>query len=289
MSKLSASLKALIAAPYARPNTLPASPHVRSVYEALRTEAQGKNVGVPAWLSLSTAATMTMNSPEGLKQLYEIATDKSKDKEQSVQTAELMREVGLKCIGFNGVPRTINCLGAFRSSLPSPIVSSLSTTPTRKSSPQNINDILNRGQALWSSIYRPFDEKLFSKLADSHPDLPVFIVNHEYGALFSDPPSAHKPGTKVGRVLTSIIAVACLRAQTGVGPQVTSHVFGLRKAFEDGSWKAEGEEEVEGGEWLAGEEGNQWLLQAVDRIVEALGEGRGSSFAPGVEGIKSKL
>ncbi len=53
MSKLSASLKALIAAPYARPNTLPASPHVRSVYEALRTEAQGKNVGVPAWLSLS--------------------------------------------------------------------------------------------------------------------------------------------------------------------------------------------------------------------------------------------
>ncbi|KUJ22904.1 uncharacterized protein LY89DRAFT_607792 [Mollisia scopiformis] len=287
MSKLSSSLKALIAAPYARPNTTPASPHVRSIYEALRTEAKGKNVGVPAWLSLSTAATMTMNSPEGLTQLYELVTDKSKDKNQSVQTAELMREVGLKCIGFNGVPRTINCLGAFRSSLPSEIVSSLSTTPSRTSSPQNINATLSRGSSLWTSIYRPFDSKLFSKLADSHPDLPVFIVNHEYGALFSDPPELNRG--KVGRVLTSVIAVACLRAQTGVGPQVTSHVFGLRKAFEDGSANAEGEEVVEGGEWLAGEEGNAWLLQAVDRIVEAIGEGKGSTFAPGMERIKSKL
>ena len=255
---------------------------------------------------------MTMNSPEGLKQLYDLATEKSKDKKQSVETAELMREVGLKCIGFNGVrsvtvtppfhsevpssnfpsyqvPRTINCLGAFRSSLPSEIVSSLSTTPTRQSSPQNINSILARGSSLWSSIYRPFDSKLFSKLADSHPDLPVFIVNHEYGALFSDPPELDQKnnGAKVGRVLTSVVAVACLRAQTGVGPQVTSHVFGLRKAFEDGS--AKGEDVVEGGEWLASEEGNVWLLQAIDRIVEALGEGKGTTFAPGMEGIKSKL
>lgn len=83
-------------------------------------------------------------------------------------------------------------------------------------------------------------------------------------------------------MLTSIIAVACLRAQTGVGPQVTSHVFGLRKAFADGSYKAEGEIEVKGGEWLASDEGNVWLLESVDRIVEALGEGKGTSFAPGM-------
>lgn len=50
-----------------------------------------------------TATTMTMNSPEGLTELYNLATSSSKDVEQSVQTAELMREVGLKCIGFNGV------------------------------------------------------------------------------------------------------------------------------------------------------------------------------------------
>ena len=117
-------------------------------------------------------------------------------------------------------------------------------------------------------------------------------MNHEYGALFADPPSlGHESGAKVGRVLTSICAVACLRSQTGVGPQVTSHVFGLRKAFEDGSWKADGEfsQEFEGGgrKWLASDEGNVWLLESVDAIVECLGEGRGTSFAPGM--VRSQL
>jgi hypothetical protein len=151
--------------------------------------------------------------------------------------------------------------------------------------------MLHRGAQLWTSIYRPFDSKLYSKLADSHPDLPVFIVNHEYGALFSDPEElGHVTGAKVGRVLMSILAVACLRAQTGVGPQVTSHVFGLRKAFEDGTWEGKGEfkEEFEGeaGKWLASDEGNVWLLESVDRIVECLGEGRGTNFAPGMERAK---
>lgn len=86
-------------------------------------------------------------------------------------------------------------------------------------------------------------------------------------------------------MLTSVVAISCLRAQTGVGPQVTSHVFGLRKAFDDGS--AEGEDVVKGGKWLAGEEGNTWILESVDGIVEALGQGKGTSFAPGTE--KAKL
>ena len=108
-------------------------------------------------------------------------------------------------------------------------------------------------------------------------------MNHEYGALFADPPElGHATGAKVGRVLTSLAAVSCLRAQTGVGPQVTSHVFGLRKAFDDGSYKAKGEFEVKGGEWLATNEGNIWILKSVDAIVETLGEGKGSSFAPGM-------
>lgn len=66
-----------------------------------------------------------------------------------------------------------------------------------------------------------------------------------------------------------------------------SHLFGLRKAFEDGSFKAEGEMEEKGAEWLAGDEGNIWLLENVDKIVEAIGGGAGSNFAPGM--VKSKL
>ena len=152
-------------------------------------------------------------------------------------------------------------------------------------SPDNVNATLSRGRSLWKSIYFPFDEKLTDKLAQSHPDLPVHIIESEYGSLFSDPPSPPKPA-KVGRVLTSIIAVACLRAQSGVGPQVVSHVFGLRKVFEDGTYQAKGEEDVEGGKWLASNEGSMWLLEFVDRIVEAIGGGMGTTFAPG---IKAKL
>lgn len=91
---------------------------------------------------------------------------------------------------------------------------------------------------------------------------------------------------KIGRVLTSLAAVGCLRAQTGVGPQVVSHIFGLRKAYDDGSFEAQGEKEVEGGKWLASDEGNLWILSVVDRIVEAIGAGAGTTFAPG---IKAKL
>ncbi len=87
-------------------------------------------------------------------------------------------------------------------------------------------------------------------------------------------------------MLTSIVAVGCLRAQSGVGPQVVSHIFGLRKAYDDGSFEAHGEREVEGGRWLASDAGNLWMLDVVDRIVEAIGQGMGTTFAPG---IKAKL
>lgn len=55
-----------------------------------------------------------MNSPESLVQLHKLVSqDKSID--ESIYLAELVREIGLKCIGFNGV-RTIR-LQLFVSSL----------------------------------------------------------------------------------------------------------------------------------------------------------------------------
>lgn len=123
--------------------------------------------------------------------------------------------------------------------------------------------------------------------------MPVFIIEGEYGALFSDPvsPGGREPKIpNVGRVLMSILAVAVLRSQTGVGPQVVSHIFGLRKAYEDGTAEAAGEEEVVGGKWLASNEGSLWLLEQVDGIVAAIGPGRGTTFAPGFEAPpKAKL
>ncbi|KAK3636142.1 hypothetical protein LTR56_014305 [Elasticomyces elasticus] len=296
MSKLSEPLKAFINAAHARPNTTPAPRHIKSVYEKIAKDAGSKQVGMPAWLTASvwlahtTAATMTMNSPQSLLQLYNLATSSnySEGQDNRVRTAELMREVGLKCIGLNGVPRTINSLGAFYGGLPQDVQSELQKRkPRRQLTQQTINDTLSRGNTLWDSIYRPFSDKLTSKLAQSHPDLPVFIIEGEYGALFSDPPSSDPNVPNIGRVLMSIVAVAVLRSQTGVGPQVVSHMFGLRKAFEDGT--AEAEEEVQGGKWLATNDGGMWLLEQVDGIVAAIGQGQGTSFAPGFEAPKARL
>ena len=236
---------------------------------------------------LQTAATMTLNSPESLLQLYGLANSDVVDKtsNHSVYTAELMREVGLKCIGFNGVPRTINCLNAFRDGLPSSVQEALNERkPRRRLNTSNIDSTLSRGQWLWNSVYHPFTDKLTAKLASSHPDLPVHIIESEYGSLFSDPTDHDQDPAKIGRVLTSVVAVACLRAQTGVGPQVVSHVFGLRKAFEDGS--AAKETSIEGGEYLASDEGSIWLLECTDKIVEAISGKEATTFAPG---YKAKL
>lgn len=258
---------------------------------------------------------MTMNSAASLVALHRFSStipSRSQTPNPTPETstatstatshAELIREVSLKCIGFNGVPRTINVLGAFHSSLSPEITARLTNTPTRRPTPANIDASNARGDKLWNSIYTPFSGKLIRKLSQSHPDLPEHILYGAYGLLFSDPPRATVPGQSVGRIATSLIAIACLRAQSGVGPQVISHLFGLRKALEDGSWKeglvdghvdGKGErltitkQTEDGVRWLASDEGGVWILESVDAIVDAIGEGGGSSFAPG--SVKAKL
>jgi hypothetical protein len=135
---------------------------------------------------------------------------------------------------------------------------------------------------LWTSVYAPFDEKLLSKLSASHPDLPYHILSSHYGPLLSDPngeafnPEIHK----IGRELTSIVAIACLRAQQGVQPQLLSHVFGLQKSrgeqSKPGTASGLSSEEKE---WLTNDEGCIWVLQEVDKIVEAVSGGKGSFAA----------
>ncbi|KAJ4985840.1 Dol-P-Man:Man(5)GlcNAc(2)-PP-Dol alpha-1,3-mannosyltransferase 2 [Stagonosporopsis vannaccii] len=283
MSKLSPALKQLINAAHARPGPLPAPRNVQNVFKKIEQEATDRELGRPSWLAVSTAATMTLNSPESMEALFYSSTQ-GKKVEESVQTAEFMREVALKCIGFNGIPRTINMLNAFRAALPQDIYSHLNTTPTRYPDPSNVEQINQRGRALWDKIYKPLNEKLEAKLGEAHPDLPVFIINNEYGGLFTDP--ERSTGATVGRITTSLIAITCLRAQQGVGPQVLSHVFGLRKALGDGSWRDEpaaGSEEAI--KWLASDDGCTWVLEKTDELVEALGGAQGTSFAP----VKAKL
>ncbi|KUI66466.1 Dol-P-Man:Man(5)GlcNAc(2)-PP-Dol alpha-1,3-mannosyltransferase [Cytospora mali] len=280
-SRLSPTLKELINAPFAHPGPAKAPAGIGKIYERIASQAHSNKVGPRPWLALSTAATFTLNSPDSLTTLHATASNPSAQSYKPmapVPAAELIREVGLKCISFNGIPRSINCLGAFHSSLPPDIQSGLETKSSRTLTPSNLARRNSDGLALWSSVYDPFDTKLINKLALSHPDLPVHILGSHYGPLLADPQGedVDRGGlASVGRVLTSVVAIACLRAQTGVGPQVLSHVFGLRKAIEQGVHlqEAESVEEREGMQWLAGDEGSEWILRSVDGIVEAVGGG----------------
>ena len=76
-------------------------------------------------------------------------------------------------------------LNAFHASLPLCIASSLDTKPSRCLHVSNIESVNARGRALWKQIHRPLHTKLEHKLAQAHPDLPVFIVHNVYGGLFA--------------------------------------------------------------------------------------------------------
>ncbi|KAK3985252.1 hypothetical protein QBC44DRAFT_299473 [Cladorrhinum sp. PSN332] len=303
MSKLSPTLKALIESPAAKPNTTPAPAWIRDVYSRILLEGRQKQYGVRPFIALAAATTFTLNSPSSLVALHSVTSSTSPFL-TPLSTAELIREIGLKCISFNGIPRTINCLGEFKTSMDkNPWSSQLCTTPSRQVTYQNIDAVQARGKQLWDSIYTPFENKLVKKLAESHPDLPVHILGSHYGPLLANPPAdgsqnwarEDDDGAKeerrrlgsVGRCLTSIVAIACLRAQSGVGPQVLSHVFGLKKGVEQG-W-AEKEYGGVGGKADAGEteglrrvgtdEGMEWILNSVDKIAKAISGKRGNFAA----------
>ena len=154
-------------------------------------------------------------------------------------------------------------------------------------SADNLTATSSRGGKLWDAIYEPHYSKLLSKLSDAHPDLPIHILESHYGPLLSDPfetaPSGH---FKIGRILTSVVAVCCLRAQQGVTPQLTSHVFGLKKALLPGGG-ADGEMALSGQEWLTSDEGVSWVIGSTDEISMVMGGGR-TSFAGGMK-RESKL
>ncbi len=67
----------------------------------------------------------------------------------------------------------------------------------------------------------------------------------------------------LSRALGSVVGTACLRAEGGVGPQLTSHVFGLLKArYTEGM----SEEDY----WLATDEGTEWVIRTVDTILDVV-------------------
>ncbi|KAF8665576.1 hypothetical protein AX16_000034 [Volvariella volvacea WC 439] len=102
----------------------------------------------------------------------------------------------------------------------------------------------------------------------------AFIIQ-SYGVVLSPLPGNVKsymdistgssdPGQgNLSRALGSVVGIATLRAEGGVMPQLTSHVFGLLKAR---NTKPQSEEDA----WLSSDEGTEWVIRTVDRIIDGV-------------------
>lgn len=99
------------------------------------------------------------------------------------------------------------------------------------------------------------------------PLFPAFIIQC-YGSVLSPLPEAEEQQGNLSRALGSVVAIACLRTEGRVGPQLTSHVYGLLKAR-----AAQGLSEED--RWLASDEGAEWVIRTVDTLLDVVIAERG--------------
>ncbi|KAG8904057.1 hypothetical protein FRB99_002328 [Tulasnella sp. 403] len=242
-----------------------------------------------SWLVITSATLLTTNTPSTMGHLYRFATrvdlnHKGKgvsltDDVSVLEKAErvmVMREAGLKCSVLVGIPTTINSLGALREATEEPVKRHLDQVQVAHRDDSDPHETLERGKTLFDAIYSPHTEKLLAKLGRSHPDFPGFILRHAYGGILSNPPPPVTPTfpTAVTRTLTSAVAVACLRTQGRVGPQLTSHVFGLLKAGEEPEASQTPAER-----WISSEQGVEWVLSTVDKLCDVVNGPPGGDWA----------
>ncbi|KAJ7507596.1 hypothetical protein B0H11DRAFT_2313698 [Mycena galericulata] len=267
------------------PATLPAPPvpKLHAILTSSYRSARDRNAET-AWLVLTACTLTTANRPSTMAQLYRFVKADTGDADsrsigasatlaEAVNKAALIREAVLKSVIFVGVPRVILSFAAFNGALDADVRMALRSKSRRDATPENIESTVERGKALWHSIYTPHAEKLHDKLGSYHPDFISFIIQ-SYGTVLSPMPGGLKSSSdatsiddpdqgNLSRAMGSVVGIACLRAEERVVPQLTSHVFGLLKAR-----YVEGKNEED--EWLATDEGTEWVIRTVDDIVDVV-------------------
>ena len=92
--RLSESIKALISAPHALGSAIPAPPK-QTFHQALNkisSTAEKNGAGNDVWLTLSTGALVTVNSPASLCELYDYASEKKgKNIKEQIRIAAVSR------------------------------------------------------------------------------------------------------------------------------------------------------------------------------------------------------
>jgi len=76
-------------------------------------------------------------------------------------------------------------------------------------------------------------------------------------------PGGNQEQGNLSRTLGSVVGIACLRAEGRVGPQLTSHVFGLLKARKE-------DLQCEEDRWLSSDEGAEWVIRTVDKLLDVV-------------------
>ncbi|KAI0751352.1 hypothetical protein C8Q80DRAFT_1156868 [Daedaleopsis nitida] len=264
------AVKQLLTLRTPQPRLTPQSSRLNAILTSTFQDAKAKNVE-RGWLTLTTCTLLTANVPPTIGHLYRYTTRDDPESPttrrgyaEALNKAAVMRESALKSCIFVGVPRTILSLASLHEAIEDDVNHGLRKTvsPTRTASTENIEQIVARGQALWTSIYEPHAEKLYNKLGSYHPDFIAFIIQ-AYGSVLSPMPGGDSEQGNLSRALGSVVGTACLRAEGGVGPQLTSHVFGLLKARNEPGLS---EEDY----WLATDEGTEWVVRTVDKLLDVV-------------------
>ncbi|KAG6837937.1 hypothetical protein H0H93_008331 [Arthromyces matolae] len=283
---LSPALKHLLS--LRNPKVLP-SPRaaiLNSLFTRTLQDAKLRNAET-GWLVLTTCTLLSANRPASVAELYRFVTRHDPNDStsrvnltQAVNRAALMRESALKSAIFVGVPRglerilqVILSLAEFHGALDDDVKDALRKNSRRLATPENIESTIQRGKALWNSIYTPHADKLHDKLGTYHPDFISFIIQ-SYGTVLSPLPGGTKSfhdesrfydpdQGNLSRALGSVVGIATLRAEGRVGPQLSSHTFGLLKAR-----YVEGLSEEDA--WLSSDEGTEWVLRTIDDILDVI-------------------
>ncbi|KAF8165149.1 hypothetical protein B0H34DRAFT_225502 [Crassisporium funariophilum] len=279
--KLTPTLKHLLT--LRNPNVLPSPPlaQLNKVFTNTFRDAKAKKAET-GWLVATTCTLLTANRPSAVGHLYRFVTrstledngtHKALDLPSAVNKAALMRESALKSVIFIGVPRVILSLAALHEALDDDVKKALRTNSRRTAKSDDIESIVTRGKGLWNSIYQPHADKLHDKLGSYHPDFISFIIQC-YGSVLTPLPGETRAYASMSsvddtdqgnlsRAMGSIVGMASLRAEGGVGPQLISHTFGLLKAREADNLSEEDK-------WLSSDEGTEWVLRIVDEVLDGV-------------------
>jgi len=97
--KLSPHLKALINSPHSLPSPIasPGRAALKSLFDKITSKGEKYGIGHETWLTLSTAALVTVNSPESVGGLWEYARSKGVDGVEAASVS-LYPRVGIALI-----------------------------------------------------------------------------------------------------------------------------------------------------------------------------------------------